>query len=335
MLVVVVGHGLPDSTITFQNDPPARIGDGGRTVTDHHVEPDPRDPLVGAGRTPPAGRRIAMARWLRERDDPAVDLDSLADRFGVSVQTVRRDLSELEAEGLVRRTFGGALVLDPAPRREPTFHERERDRAPQKQALARHAVTLLARGEGVFLDGSSTVLHVARGLAEDWEGEVATPGLPAVLHLAMLPGVRLTLLGGALQPAAGVVRDAITIAQVGALRFDTAIVSCRALHPQLGACEADPGEAALKRAVMSVARRTVLLVDASKLDGTAAHHVADSAEFAAIVTDDQARPEQIAALRDAGSDVVVVGSGTDPAEDRDRTARPQPFPDVPEESTTG
>lgn len=263
-------------------------------------------PSGAAPRTLPAGRRIAMAQWLRERSDPSVDLDSLADRFGVSVQTIRRDLAELETDGIVRRTFGGAVVLEPAPRLEPSFHDREQDRALQKQALARRALGFLAQGEGVFLDGSSTVLHVARSLPTDWEGEVATPGLPAMLELAGASGVRLTLLGGALLRDAGVVRDATTTAQVAAMRFDTALISCRALHPRLGACESEPAEAALKRAVMQVSRRTILIVDASKIDATAAHHVADTADFDVVLTDDQARPEQISALREAGPDVIVV-----------------------------
>ena len=276
-------------------------------MTEGLVGSDTRDTVPGTARITPAGRRIAMARWLRERGHPAVDLDSLAERFGVSVQTVRRDLTDLEAAGLVRRTFGGAVVLDAAPRREPTFHEREQDRSPEKEVLARLAVSSLAQGEGVFLDGSSTVLHVARGLPTDWTGQIATPGLPAVLHLATLPGVRLTLLGGALQQEAGVVRDAVTIAQVSAMRFDTAVVSCRALHPRLGACEADPDEAALKRAVMHVARRTVLLVDASKLGGTAAHHFADAGAFDVVITDAQAPPGLVAALREEVGEVLIGG----------------------------
>lgn len=260
----------------------------------------------------PARRQREMARFLRTRTDSVVDHGTLAARFEVSEQTVRRDLRKLEAEGVVQRTFGGAIVHGQHERTEPAFHTRETREAGAKHALAQAALQELSPGEGLFLDASSTVLFLARALPRQWRGDAATAGLPALAELAARPEVRLTVLGGEYQRSSNCIRGDALLRQLRALRFDTAVISARAVHPQLGLCEADPEEAALKRAVVAISRRVLVLVDHTKLHRTAAHHYADLDDVSVLLTDAGASDDAIADLRKATSTPIRASSGSPP-----------------------
>lgn len=256
-------------------------------------------------RTLPASRRMEMARFLATRPSSVVDLASLAERFGVSEQTIRRDLERLEREGLVRRTFGGAIVQDPVQRQEPSFHEREHLQATSKRAIAELALERLREGEGVFFDGSSTVLHLVRLVPTEWSGDAATSGLVTLNELARRQEVRLTALGGVYEHTSGCVRGAATRRQLETLRFDTAFISARAVHLTLGLCEANADEAELKRTLLTTTARVIGLVDSSKLGATAAHHYADLSRIDELITDGRADPRTIEALAEQ-VDVTVA-----------------------------
>lgn len=239
-----------------------------------------------AGRTLPAGRQLAMARFLAERASKVVDLPSLARRFEVSEQTIRRDLKRLEEQGLVSRTFGGAIVNGPVQREEPAFHEREHLNAAGKHAVAEAALPLLRDGEGVFFDASSTVLHLVRQVPVTWSGDATTSGLPALTELMRREQARVTVLGGTYEHRSRCIRGEPARRQLEELRFDTAFVSARSLHLGLGLCEASPGEAELKRVLLGTAARIIVLIDGTKLGKTAAHHYADLDQVHQLITDD-------------------------------------------------
>lgn len=259
-----------------------------------------------AARTLPAGRQLEMARFLAERPSTVVDLPSLARRFGVSEQTIRRDLKRLEGRGLVRRTFGGAIVQEPARREEPSFHEREHLNASGKGAIAREALKLLRDGEGVFFDASSTVLHLVRRLPADWSGDATTAGLPALNELVGREEVSVTVLGGGYERRSRCIRGGPARQQLEGLRFDRAFISARALHTELGLCEASPGEAELKRALFGSAAHVIALIDSTKLGATAAHHYAGLDQVDLIITDDGLDPPAARQLRDHVPGLIVA-----------------------------
>jgi DeoR family transcriptional regulator, fructose operon transcriptional repressor len=254
----------------------------------------------------PAARHARLIQHLLQEAPGVVDLPSLASVLGVSIQTVRRDLEQLAAAGLVERTFGGAIVRANDVRFEPSYDERTSRALTQKRAMAEVALGLLSEDEGLFLDGSSTVLQLARILPSSWSGDAATTGVPALIELAERQRVRLTLIGGEYQRASHVVRGATTLAQLATMRFDTCVISARAVHPDQGACEARDDEAALKRSVIDRSSRTILLADAGKLDRTAAHHVATLASIDIIVTDASVDPAVARRLEAAGPSVLTA-----------------------------
>lgn len=275
------------------------------------------DDLAPTGRELPAQRRRQMARFLRTHPDDAVDLRSLAARFQVSEQTVRRDLAALERDGVVERTFGGAIVREAAERGEPTFHARESRQHAAKAELAAAALDQLTPGEGLFLDASSTVLHLARRLPASWSGDATTAGVPAFMELASRPELRLTALGGEYHRSSNCLRGQVVLEQLARLRFDTAVISARTVHPRFGLCEADADEAALKRLVLAVSARVLVLVDHTKLQRTSAHHYADLEQVDLVLTDAAADPGLIEALQAVSPTPIVRGQPRAAAADSD------------------
>jgi len=254
----------------------------------------------------PAERLARMRSYLQDRPESVVDLATLARLFAVSQQTVRRDLAVLEADGLVHRTFGGAVVQSSGLRVEPALHTRHSHAANLKAAIAEAARRYLRNEDGIYLDASTTVLALARRVPDDWQGSATTSSLPTVQELG--PRVRgsLTLLGGQYRPSSECVGGVPALTQLATQRFATAFLSCRALSTRHGLTEAREDEAALKRLVIANSARVVLLVDSTKLETVAAHHFADIKQANVLVVDDLAPADLVAALREQVEVVVAA-----------------------------
>lgn len=259
----------------------------------------------------PAQRQLHLASILAETD--AVALDTLARRFGVSTQTIRRDLDALERQGLVRRTFGGAITREALHLSEPAFVAREQEQAEAKGVIARAALAHLRSGESLFIDASTTALALARLLPDDWEGDVVVTALPAAMEMARRPRVRLMVVGGEFRHSSRSFSGTLAEEALQRLCVATALISARAVHPQRGLMEAHAGEATLKRIVLTHANRVLALVDSSKLGGTALHYVAPLTSVSVLITDSHAPTEALAALR-ALCAVEVAVSGRAPLE---------------------
>ena len=257
----------------------------------------------------PAQRHLQLAELLAAAD--AVALDDLARRFGVSTQTVRRDLAMLERQGLVRRTYGGAVTRAALDLSEPAFVARESVHAAEKRLIAQAALGMLARGDSLFLDASTTTLALARLLPDDWAGDVVATSLPVATEVARRPGVRLVLVGGEFRHSSRSFSGPLAQELLSRLYVRTACISARGIHPQHGLSEAHAGEAALKRIILGHAARVLVLADSSKLGITATHGVGPVDVIDTLITDGQADPGVLEALR--GSGVRVLLGGTAPA----------------------
>jgi len=255
----------------------------------------------------PAQRKLHLTRLVTEAD--VFTLDALARKLGVSTQTIRRDLAHLERQGLVRRTYGGAITREALDWSEPAFIAREATWAVEKRAIAQTAVASLRRGEIVFFDASTTVLTLARLLPDDWQGEIIVTSLPAAVEVSRHPGVQLLVVGGEFRFSSRSFGGPLTEELLQRLCVGTAYISARGIDLRRGLMEAHGGEAALKRIIMGNAERTIALVDSSKLGVTATHRIAPLSAVHTLITDSRAPADIVAAMRNQGPEVLVAGKG--------------------------
>lgn len=236
-------------------------------------------------------RDATVRRATRERHDAMIalvrdgveDVEGLADRLGVSSSTVRRDLSQLQRQGRIARTYGGALV--PEVFHERPFTESERLHREAKSAIAAVAVELVPPQGTLFLDAGTTCLALARLLADRGPLTVVTRGLEAAVLLARAPGIDVVMTGGRVQPLShGLVGPLASLA-LDRLRFDVAFLGADAIDPARGLGEPTLEETWVKEEAAARADQVVVLADSSKLEEHAPVWVAAQASWI-VVTDD-------------------------------------------------
>ncbi|GAA1651878.1 DeoR/GlpR family DNA-binding transcription regulator [Microbacterium flavum] len=196
----------------------------------------------------------------------------LARRFGVTTETVRRDLDQLETSGLVRRVHGGAVSRSRVSTAESSLAERTTRRGDAKIAIARRAMDAMpADFEGsVYLDAGTTTAEVATLFAQRPASlvpvEVVTHSMTIAHMLAGAPGLSLTAIGGRVRGLTAAAVGAQTVDAISRLRPDLAFIGANGISASFGLSTPDPDEAAVKRAVIAAARRTVVVSDAEKFD---------------------------------------------------------------------
>lgn len=233
-----------------------------------------------------------------------VRASELAERFGISLMTVHRDLDALQAQGWLRKVRGGATALQSA-RFHGSVGERMTTMARTKQALARTAASLLVPGQTVLVDDSTTCLTLTQRFAEHVPLTVVTNSLPAITSLAKEPGISLIALGGTYFPAYDAFMGLHTADSVRAFRADIAFLSPTAVTN--GRCyHTSPETTQVKRAMMESAARTVLLADHTKFTKDGLYALAPLTDFDLLIVDDGLPPEETRAIRARGTELMLV-----------------------------
>jgi DeoR family fructose operon transcriptional repressor len=253
----------------------------------------------------PEERQHAIAVLVADRGRVAVT--DVAERFGVTTETVRRDLALLERAGMLRRVHGGAVPIGALSLVEPGLGERHGTRTEQKRKIAAAALDLLPDVDGsVLLDGGSTTAALADLLPAERRLLVATNSVPIAARLSAAPGVALHVLGGRVR---GITQTAVgesTVRALENLRLDVAFLGANGITARHGFSTPDETEAATKQAMARAAQRTVVLADSSKLGREHLVRFAPVEDVDVLVTDADADPEAILELRTAGIEVVVA-----------------------------
>ncbi|MGW2635434.1 DeoR/GlpR family DNA-binding transcription regulator [Streptomyces sp. NPDC001348] len=241
----------------------------------------------------PAARQAAMAELVLA--DGSATAADLAERFGVSLMTIHRDLDELERQGVVRK-FRGGVTAQPSGVFESNVQYRLKTMRAQKAAIAERALRSVEPGMAVLLDDSTTALELARRLrlADITPLTVVTNFLEAINLLADRRGIRLMALGGDYDPLHSSFLGVSCVEAVQQLRVDVCFASTSAVHGG-HAYHQEQHIVSVKRAMLDSAARNVLLVDHTKLGRVALHRVAPLTRFDLLLVDDGASPE---ALRD-------------------------------------
>jgi DeoR/GlpR family transcriptional regulator of sugar metabolism len=197
-----------------------------------------------------------------------VSVAAVEAEFGVSSMTARRDLQILEREGRARRTHGGA-VSAAMTRDEDAFQSRLGEAAEAKRRLGAAAADLIAEGETVFVDCSTTAYYAVRSLIDSGKGAtVLTPSVPVMDLIARSDTPQLELLGlaGSLRRLTCSFVGPQTVRAIQDHFADKLLFSVKGLAPGNVLTDANPLEAEVKRTMIERARESILLIDGSKFD---------------------------------------------------------------------
>jgi DeoR family glycerol-3-phosphate regulon repressor len=224
--------------------------------------------------------------------DGALRLDPVAAELGVSAMTVRRDLDDLEAEGLARRVRGGAV----APVLPRPFGERMSTRSAAKSLIARKALPLVPDTGAVAFDASSTSGVLLAEIAPR-DLVVATNSIQNAATARRRAGVRSILVGGELEERTDSFVGAVACRAAAALGYERFFTSASALSPA-GTSEVSLEEAQVKEVFAQRSGQTILLLDSSKLGRTAVAQGLDLGAIDVLVTDLDPGDERLDAYRD-------------------------------------
>lgn len=253
--------------------------------------------------------------WVAERHRLILDLlqthqclttERLADALRVSKETVRRDLIELERLGQLARVHGGAVPS--AMPTEPAYRERTGLQQAQKREIARLAAALVQPGQACFLDAGSTTLALAEALVQRDGVTVITNSLDAARVLSRNAALEVRLLGGRLETDVPATYGEQTVAEIGRLAVDWAMVAPVGVDAVNGAMDCLWSEAVVARAMLARSRQRVLLADSSKLGQASRIQICPLADVEVLVTDGQADAGVLTGLKAAGVKQVLTPS---------------------------
>jgi DeoR family transcriptional regulator, fructose operon transcriptional repressor len=242
------------------------------------------------------------AIYLLALSEGSVDVADLARRYGVTTETIRRDLSDMQDRQLLRRVHGGAVLVERI-NHEPMVDVRDMVNAEEKLRIAAQAATELPERGSVIIDSGSTGQRLADVFPVERDLHVVTNSLPTALTLSRRGLRKLTVLGGAVRTNTLAMVDDTTRAELQDMAIDVLFMSCDGLSFQHGLTTPYREERTIKRAMIERARRVVAMVDHSKFGNVQMFKFAAFDEIDVLVTDTRADPEAIDAL--AGHGIVV------------------------------
>jgi DeoR/GlpR family transcriptional regulator of sugar metabolism len=206
-------------------------------------------------------RRQQILNILEETG--TLNVTELADRFGVSSVTIRKDLDDLGAEGLLERTFGGA-VFSHRSRFNRSFLQRAQEYRQEKLAIAATALEYIKEGDTIILDAGTTTLALAQLLKEQVKSVfVITRSVPAALELSS-GGYDILLLGGIVRNKSLALLGRETLRIIERYRADKAFLGSTGFTAEMGHSTPNPDDAQIKEALIRIADETYVLADSSK-----------------------------------------------------------------------
>ena len=218
---------------------------------------------------------IARKNKIKEiiLEQKSVTVSELTNIFKVTEETIRRDLKQLEEEGVLTRTYGGAFISE-GVQNDVNVNLREHIHVEGKRTIAAKCLTMIKSGDSIFLDASTTSLVIATML-EDKKLTVVTNSIKVINTLLDKQNINIVVIGGTLSPS--------SLSNVGRSAeytmnhyfFDTAFISCRSVSMQHGITDSNEQQAAIRKLAAEHANNVYLIADYTKFDKTSFARICD------------------------------------------------------------
>lgn len=204
----------------------------------------------------------------------------LSEELDLSEDTIRRDLRELAAEGLLQRVHGGALPASPAM---GNFAARRHVATDEKRRIGQAAAAMVQPDQVVILDGGTTAVQIARHLPAELRATVVTHSPTIALEFVEHRNIEVILIGGRLFKHSVVAIGAPAIEAIGRIHADTYFMGVTGIHPRFGLTTGDFEEAHVKRALSASAAETVVLGSSEKLNAVSPYVIAPLSEITGMI----------------------------------------------------
>jgi DeoR family transcriptional regulator, fructose operon transcriptional repressor len=250
-----------------------------------------------------AERKLRIVDLVKQKR--VMSVNDLAKEFQVSEATVRRDLADIETEGLLRRTRGG-VVVDRGANIEAPFVLRSEQQVEQKMRIGARAASLVEDGDHIILDSGTTTLYIARNLVNRSNITVVTNDINVAAELRDAPGVTVVVAGGVLYKSSFMLNGHFTDAMYKSIHVQKAFVSAPAFHPKHGITNAQAEFVPAKQALIEAAQEVIAVMDDTKLGKLTLHSVAPVNAVHTLITGVEASEAHVRQFREAGVNVMTV-----------------------------
>lgn len=244
------------------------------------------------------------------RESGSIAVEDLSARLNVSVVTIRRDLDELEQQGLLNRTHGGAvpghpLFYEPF-KNDRSFMEQVARLADEKRRIGRAAADMIESGETIAITPGTTTAEIIRGLPLNANITVVTNTVNIAMELSKRKDIDVFVTGGHLRGDWFSLVGAAAVQNLGNLLIHTLFIGADGLDAEWGASCHHSEEAELNAALLKRARRRIAVVDHTKLAKVASWRICDIGAIQTVITDTGATDEMIAPFEARGIHVIRV-----------------------------
>ena len=248
-------------------------------------------------------RREKIIEFLEK--DGSVKAEALSRTLKVSTMTINRDLTLLEKEGLVKRTFGGTI---------PAYHtsiiqsgnQRLKSHPAEKTKMANKAAELIQSGDTVFIDGSTTSVFLAKRLKDFNKLTVVTNSLAIANELDGATGITLISTGGKYKSETMTWVGSYAELMLKDINVDKSFISSDGIHLKRGVSEIDIDNAAIKKTVVESSGEVVLMLDTSKFNKVFLAKIADLSQIGILITDKKINKDMREGLKKAKIKVIVA-----------------------------
>lgn len=251
-------------------------------------------------------RRQQISELVRQHG--SVQVSSLAQQFGVSLQTVRKDLRYLSERGVMARAYGGGIdsgAVGPAPAAEPHYEAKRTAFLDEKRRIGVRAAAMVRPGDTIAIDSGTTSMQLAEALP-DIDLTVVTNDFGVLTVLSPKTRINLVMLGGELRRKNMAFYGGLTVEALDALHVDLLFLGVDGFDLERGITTHYEPEAMLNRKMVEAARAVVAITDSSKFSKVCLHRIIPVSELDVLITDTDAPDEVVQACRALGVDLQLA-----------------------------
>ncbi|MCB2209842.1 DeoR/GlpR family DNA-binding transcription regulator [bacterium] len=249
-------------------------------------------------------RRTQILKKLNE--NRYVQVSDLATEFDVTTVTIRRDLDEMEEDGLCIRKRGGAIRVNPGVSMEMPYNIKQHEMVDAKERIAQQALEFIEDGDTIILDAGSTTYALALLLNTKVQVTVVTNDLKIAVKLAENPAINLICTGGTARTSVYSLQGSVAESFIKDIKVDKTFLGADAIHLDGVISNVNIEEVAIKKAMIMAADQTILMTDSSKFGKSGFYKVCDLIEADVIITDDGISDEVMEMIKTQSIKAIIV-----------------------------